>query len=112
MELNVHNCPLLKLAAMPKVETVIVPSHDFRGGVGEATICVVTPSVPNAVHAATGKPVRSPPLRHVKLVQCVADGARPRPRALRTGVCVRLPSGRAVTSGWAATARSSGRRSG
>ena len=67
-ELNFHTYPILKLAEFPKVETVIVPTHDFWGGVGEPTICVVTPSVLNAIHAATGKPVRSLPLKHVKLV--------------------------------------------
>ncbi|HEU5294457.1 MAG TPA: molybdopterin cofactor-binding domain-containing protein [Burkholderiaceae bacterium] len=66
-ELNFHTYPILKLAEFPKVETVIVPSHDFWGGVGEPTICVVTPSVLNAIAAATGKPVRSLPLKHVKL---------------------------------------------
>jgi isoquinoline 1-oxidoreductase beta subunit len=67
-ELNFHTYPILKLAEFPKVETVIVPTHDFWGGVGEPTICVVTPCVLNAIHAATGKPVRSLPLKHVKLV--------------------------------------------
>src|SRR5882672_10538790 len=32
VELNFHNYRLLRLAEMPKVETVIVPSHDFWGG--------------------------------------------------------------------------------
>ena len=63
-ETNFHTYPVLKLAAMPKVETVIVPTYDFWGGVGEPTICVVAPSVLNAIFAATGKPVRSLPLRH------------------------------------------------
>jgi len=67
-ELNFHNYPILRLAAMPKVETVIVPTYDFWGGVGEPTICVVTPCVLNAIHAATGRPVRSLPLRQLKLV--------------------------------------------
>ncbi len=67
MELNFDKYPVLRLAEMPKVETVIVPSYDFWGGVGEPTICVVTPSVLNAIHAATGKPVRSLPLKNVKL---------------------------------------------
>ena len=68
VELNFHTYPLLRLAEMPKVETVIVPTHDFWGGVGEPTICVVTPAVLNAIFAATGKPVRSLPLKNVKLV--------------------------------------------
>ena len=68
VELNFHNYPVLKLAEMPKVETVIVPSFDFWGGVGEPTICVVAPSVMNAIHAATGKPVRSLPLKNLQLV--------------------------------------------
>ena len=67
-ELNFNTYPVLRLAEMPKVETVIVPSYDFWGGVGEPTICVVAPSVLNAIHAAIGRPVRSLPLRHVKLV--------------------------------------------
>ena len=67
VELNFHNYPILRLAEMPKVETVIVPSHDFWGGVGEPTICVVAPAVLNAIHAATGKPVRSLPLKNLKL---------------------------------------------
>jgi isoquinoline 1-oxidoreductase beta subunit len=67
-ELNFDRYQLLRLAEMPQVETVIVPSYDFWGGVGEPTISVVTPAVLNAVFAATGKPVRSLPLRNVKLV--------------------------------------------
>jgi isoquinoline 1-oxidoreductase beta subunit len=64
---NFHDYPILRLAEMPKVETVIVPSYDFWGGVGEPTISVVAPAVLNAIHAATGKPVRSLPLKNVKL---------------------------------------------
>jgi isoquinoline 1-oxidoreductase beta subunit len=65
---NFHTYEILRLAEMPKVETVIVPTHDFWGGVGEPTICVVAPAVMNAISAATGKPVRSLPLKNLKLV--------------------------------------------
>jgi isoquinoline 1-oxidoreductase subunit beta len=67
--LNFDTYQLLRLADMPKVETVLVPTNDFWGGVGEPTICVVAPAVINAIHAATGKPVRSLPLKNIKLVQ-------------------------------------------
>lgn len=63
-ELNFNTYPVARLAQMPKVETVIAPTYDFWGGVGEPTICVVAPSVLNAIYAATGKPVRSLPLKH------------------------------------------------
>ena len=66
--LNFDSYEIMKLAEMPKVETVIVPTYDFWGGVGEPTICVVAPAVLNAIFAATGKPVRSLPLKDVKLV--------------------------------------------
>ena len=67
-ELNFHTYPILRLAQMPKIETVVMPSGGFWGGVGEPTICVVSPAVMNAIHAATGKPVRSLPLRKQNLV--------------------------------------------
>ena len=68
VDLNFDTYEIMRLAEMPKVETVIVPTHDFWGGVGEPTICVVAPAVLNAIHAATGKPVRDLPLKNVKLV--------------------------------------------
>jgi len=66
--LNFDTYQMLRLAEMPKVETIIVPTYDFWGGIGEPTISVVSPAVLNAIHAATGKPVRSLPLKNVKLV--------------------------------------------
>jgi isoquinoline 1-oxidoreductase beta subunit len=52
----------MRIAAMPKVETVLVPSGGFWGGVGEPTIFVAAPAVLNAIFAATGKRIRSFPL--------------------------------------------------
>jgi isoquinoline 1-oxidoreductase beta subunit len=68
VEHNFDSYTPLRIDDMPTVETVIVPTYDFWGGVGEPTICVVAPAVLNAVHAATGKPVRSLPLKHTKLI--------------------------------------------
>jgi isoquinoline 1-oxidoreductase subunit beta len=63
-ELNFDTYRILKIKEMPKVETVIVPTYDFWGGVGEPTICVVAPAVLNAIFAATGKPARNLPLKN------------------------------------------------
>ena len=68
VDLNFDTYEILRLAEFPKIETVTVPTYDFWGGVGEPTISVVTPAVLNAIFAATGKPVRSLPLKNVKLV--------------------------------------------
>jgi isoquinoline 1-oxidoreductase subunit beta len=53
----------MRIAEMPKVESIVMPSGGFWGGVGEPTICVAGPAVLNAYFAATGKRIRSAPLR-------------------------------------------------
>src|SRR4029453_193812 len=67
-EVNFDTYEIMRIAEMPKVETVIVPPYDFWGGVGEPPICVVRPAVLTALFAAPGKPVHSLPLKNVKLV--------------------------------------------
>ena len=62
-EVNFDTYPIMRMAQMPVVETVVVPTYDFWGGVGEPTICVAAPAVLNALMAATGKPARDLPLR-------------------------------------------------
>ncbi|XIA67186.1 molybdopterin cofactor-binding domain-containing protein [Bradyrhizobium sp. TZ2] len=53
----------MRINEMPKVECVMVPSGGFWGGVGEPTIGVAAPAVLNAYFAATGKRIRSVPLK-------------------------------------------------
>jgi len=53
----------MRINEMPKVESIIMPSGGFWGGVGEPTICVAAPAVLNAYFKATGKRIRSVPLR-------------------------------------------------
>ncbi len=62
-EQNYNTYLLGKMKDTPKVECVLVPTHDFWGGVGEPTICVVGPALLNAISAATGKQYRELPLR-------------------------------------------------
>ena len=61
---NFHNYSSMRIAQMPKVESIIMPSGGFWGGVGEPTICVAAPAVLNAYFAATGKRIRSFPLKN------------------------------------------------
>ena len=60
---NFDSYDIMRIAEMPKVETIIMPSGGFWGGVGEPTICVAAPAVLNAYFAATGQRIRSVPLR-------------------------------------------------
>ena len=53
----------MRIADMPKVKTIIMPSGGFWGGVGEPTIAVAAPAVMNAIYAATGIPVRKLPIK-------------------------------------------------
>lgn len=60
---NFHSYPSLKIAEMPAVETDVMPSGGFWGGVGEPTIAVAAPAVLNAVYAATGVRIRHLPVK-------------------------------------------------
>ena len=59
---NFDSYNVMRIDEMPKVESIIMPSGGFFGGVGEPTIAVAAPAVLNAIFAATGKRVRSLPL--------------------------------------------------
>ena len=54
----------MRISEMPKVESIVMPSGGFWGGVGEPTICVAAPAVMNAYFRATGKRIRSFPLKN------------------------------------------------
>ena len=63
VEGNFDTYEVMRLEAMPAVETVIAQSGGFWGGVGEPTIAVAAPAVLNAIFAATGKRIRTLPLK-------------------------------------------------
>ena len=64
---NFDSYNVMRIDEMPQVETVLVPTHDFWGGVGEPTIAVAAPAVLNAIAKATGKRVRNLPLMNQDL---------------------------------------------
>ena len=64
---NFDSYPVLQMAQMPKVETILMPSGGFWGGVGEPTIAVAAPAVLNAIFAATGQRIRTLPIKRQNL---------------------------------------------
>jgi isoquinoline 1-oxidoreductase beta subunit len=55
----------MRIAQMPKVETIIIEGGGTEwGGIGEPTICVAAPAVLNAIAKATGKRYRTVPLKN------------------------------------------------
>jgi isoquinoline 1-oxidoreductase beta subunit len=67
VERNFDDYSVLRLADAPVVECVLVPSGEFWGGVGGAAMGAVAPAILNAIFAATGKRVRSLPLKGRRL---------------------------------------------
>jgi isoquinoline 1-oxidoreductase beta subunit len=61
---NFHDFDSMRIKQMPKVESIVMPSGGFWGGVGEPTICVAAPAVLNAYARATGKRIRTVPLKN------------------------------------------------
>jgi isoquinoline 1-oxidoreductase subunit beta len=62
---NFHEYNSMRIAQMPKVESIIMPTGgSVWGGVGEPTICVAAPAVLNALYRATGKRIRTVPLKN------------------------------------------------
>jgi isoquinoline 1-oxidoreductase beta subunit len=64
VEENFDTFNSMRMADMPPVESIVMPSGGFWGGVGEPTICVAAPAVLNAYFAATGKRIRTFPLKN------------------------------------------------
>jgi isoquinoline 1-oxidoreductase subunit beta len=64
---NFNDYRMLRMAEMPRIETVIVPSAGTWGGVGEPPLPPIAPALCNAIFAATGRRVRSLPIKNVDL---------------------------------------------
>jgi isoquinoline 1-oxidoreductase beta subunit len=61
---NFDTYNMMRIKEAPHVEAVVMPSGGFWGGVGEPTIAVAAPAVLNAFFAATGKRIRTLPLKN------------------------------------------------
>ncbi|MDR3422182.1 MAG: molybdopterin-dependent oxidoreductase [Xanthobacteraceae bacterium] len=64
---NFDDYEMFRMADAPNVETVIVPSGDFWGGVGEPPVPPVAPALCNAIFAATGRRIRQLPIKNCDL---------------------------------------------
>lgn len=60
---NFHDYAPIRINEMPKVEVHVVPSAEKPTGIGEPGVPPLAPAVANAIAAATGKRVRSLPIR-------------------------------------------------
>jgi len=62
---NFNTYDSMRIAQMPRVESIIMPTGGaIWGGIGEPTICVAAPAVLNAFFRATGRRIRSVPLKN------------------------------------------------
>lgn len=64
---NFHDYAPIRINEMPKVEVHIVPSTEAPTGMGEPGVPPLAPAVANAIAAATGKRLRSLPIRSEEL---------------------------------------------
>jgi isoquinoline 1-oxidoreductase subunit beta len=67
VEQNFDTYQPLTLEEFPKVETIVMGSGGWWGGVGEPTIAVAAPAVLNAIAAATGVRIRNLPVKEQRL---------------------------------------------
>jgi isoquinoline 1-oxidoreductase beta subunit len=68
---NFDSYEMLRIADAPRVETVLAPSGDFWGGAGEPAVPPLAPALCNAIFAATGKRIRSLPIKNHDLTRAI-----------------------------------------
>jgi len=70
---NFHDYQMLRIFESPEIDVHIVPSSENPTGVGEPGVPPVAPALANAIFAATGKRIRSLPIRASDLAK---EGAK------------------------------------
>jgi isoquinoline 1-oxidoreductase beta subunit len=61
-ERNFDSYRTLRINEIPRIDVHFLDSNDKPGGMGEPAVALVAPAVCNAIHAATGKRLRSLPI--------------------------------------------------
>jgi isoquinoline 1-oxidoreductase beta subunit len=64
---NFHNYRVMRINETPAIDVHMVRSREAPGGIGEPGTAVTAPALANAVFAATGKRIRTLPLRPDRL---------------------------------------------
>jgi isoquinoline 1-oxidoreductase beta subunit len=65
---NFNDYKMLRLNESPAIEVYIVETREKMGGAGEPGVPPIAPALANAVYAATGRRIRSLPIRASDLV--------------------------------------------
>jgi isoquinoline 1-oxidoreductase beta subunit len=60
---NFDSYDMLRINEAPQIDVHLIPSMEAPGGMGEAGTSAIVPAVTNAIYAATGKRVRSLPVK-------------------------------------------------
>jgi isoquinoline 1-oxidoreductase beta subunit len=61
---NFHDYPMTRMNAFPKAISInYIKTNRWISGIGEEVVPLIAPAICNAIHAATGKRIRSLPLR-------------------------------------------------
>ena len=58
---NFDTYRLMRISEVPRIDTVILPSTEAVGGIGEPATALVAPAIANAVFTVTGRRIRSLP---------------------------------------------------
>jgi isoquinoline 1-oxidoreductase beta subunit len=65
VQTNFHNYPMLRLDEYPtRIDIHYFPKHELIAGAGEEAIPSIMPAICNAIFAATGKRLRTMPLKY------------------------------------------------
>ena len=68
VETNFHDFPMQRLANAPELIVAIMPSTAPPGGAGEPGTIPVAPAIANAIHAATGRRLRTLPFAVTEVI--------------------------------------------